>query len=152
MKFFKSSHEGGQVPHVEETSTTDNLLSRGQFIENPPHEKPLPIQLRGGQATLHHFHMIHQSGHNLSDSNRIGLAVRYMAASVKQTGKIRESVTLISGQHEHDGFDLEPILPSFPSKEDVRRGKEAHADAMRREAANYFEGTSTASAYDELLA
>jgi hypothetical protein len=43
-------------------------------------------------------------------------------------------------------------LPSFPSKEDARRGKEAHADAMRHEAANYFEGTSTASAYDELLA
>jgi non-haem Fe2+, alpha-ketoglutarate-dependent halogenase len=152
LEFFAGSHHRGQVRHLESTARSDNnLLSRGQYIDISPEEKPICIPLRGGQATLHHFHTIHQSGPNKSDRNRIGLAIRYMAASVTQTGKVRESVTLISGRSEHKGFDLEPILPPCPTHDDVRRGKEAHVVAMQREAANYFDGSPTARAYDELL-
>jgi hypothetical protein len=73
-----------------------------------------------------------------------------MAASVTQTGFVRESVTLISGRPEHEGFDLEPILPLFPTDDDMQRGKEAHAEAMRREVASYFDGSSTTKAYDRI--
>lgn len=152
LEFFLGSHDSGQVQHLEVTRSSDNnLLSRGQYIDILPDEKPIVIELRGGQATLHHFHTIHQSGPNISDRSRIGLAIRYMAASVTQTGMVRESVTLVSGRPEHKGFDLEPILPPCPTDDDVRRGKEAHAEAMRREVANYFDGSSRARAYDELL-
>jgi hypothetical protein len=74
-----------------------------------------------------------------------------MAASVVQTGRVRETVTLISGSLQHDGFDLEPNLPlQNPAEVDIRIGKDAHAEAMRREAANYFDGADT-SAYDESI-
>jgi hypothetical protein len=58
---------------------------------------------------------------------------------------------LISGHVQHDGFELEPILPAHPTKEDLERGKEAHAEAMRREAANYFQSSTHKSGYDERL-
>jgi len=77
--------------------------------------------------------------------------MRYMAASVKQRGPVRESVTLVSGELVHDGFDLEPILPQNPTQADIERGKQAHADAMQREAQNYFQGTDQTQ-YDKRTA
>jgi hypothetical protein len=74
-----------------------------------------------------------------------------MTASVRQTGTIKESVTLISGSFQHDGFDVEPILPEYPTCEEVNLGREAHAEAMRREAANYFQSSVQTSTYDEIF-
>lgn len=147
LEFYKSSHSLGQMKHIEDDSTKqNNLLSRAQYIS----DKHLhgfvaePMILRGGQASLHHFHVIHQSGTNESEQDRVGLAIRYMSASARQTGTIRECVTLVQGTKEHDGFDLEPILPlENPTADDVLLGKQAHTDAMQREAANYFASSKT---------
>ena len=147
LGFWKESHKQGQLRHVEEPSE-DNMLSRGQHLVEPlTKEDCVTIPLRGGEATLHQFFTVHCSGPNESTNARVGLAIRYIAASVVQTGKTRETVTLISGSVEHDGFDLEPVLPDDPTAADISKGKEAHAEAMRREAANYFDGTD-ASGYD----
>lgn len=153
LYFWKGSHIRGQLPHVEEPSTETNMLSRGQhvdLVEYSQNDKSVAIpSLRGGQATLHSFYTVHASGPNHSSQPRVGLALRYMDASVVQTGKTRECVTQISGRPQHDGFDLEPILPTIPSEEHVQIGKQAHVEAMKREAANYFQGTSTLTGYDE---
>ena len=115
--------------------------SHDKVVDNEPTIVAVP--LRGGQATIHNFLTIHESGPNQSTTKpRIGLALRYMAATVRQTGRVRESVTLISGHPQHDGFDLEPILPPNPTPNDIRRGKQVHDEAMRREAENYFQGTN----------
>ncbi len=92
--------------------------------------------------------MLHKSGPNHTDVPRVGLALRYIAASVKQTGKVREAVTLVSGKIEHSGFDLEPVLPfgSAATHADVERGKAAHRDSMRRENTNYFDNAHTVEA------
>ena len=152
LRFKKESHKQGQLPHVKQPSDVHNMLSRRQHVADPFKEKEwVAVPLRGGEATLHQFFTIHQSGPNRSTQPRVGLAIRYMAASVIQTGKVRETVTLISGSLQHDGFDLEPDLPlDNPTEAEIRIGKEAHAEAMRREAANYFDGADT-SAYDESI-
>ena len=151
LAFWKGSHLHGQLPHVEEPSNACNLLSRGQHVANTLEEDAcIAIPLRGGEATLHQFYTVHRSGPNHSTQPRVGLALRYMTASVVQTGTVRETVTRISGSLQHECFDLEPVLPLEPTEEDIRIGKEAHADAMRREAANYFDGVDT-TAYDESI-
>lgn len=152
LSFYKGSHKYGQIDHAEDTNDTTNMLSRGQYIRNEDADaiylddcEHVLVPLRGGEATLHNFYTVHESGPNLSPSKkpRIGLAIRYMAATVRQTGPTRECVTLISGSTQHDGcFDLEPNLPlDHPTDEDVARGLKAHVDAMQRETANYFQGS-----------
>ena len=154
LSFWKRSHREGQLLHSEEATDSTNMLSRGQRLEEvqTPYEH-VTISLRGGQATIHNFLTVHQSGPNQSQTKpRIGLALRYMAGTVRQTGPVRESVTLVSGVPQHDGFDLEPSLPRHqhhhPTCEDIQRGKQAHADAMQREAKNYFRTSNEKKNYD----
>ena len=153
LSFWPGSHKLGQLPHDEESRSGaggNNMLSRGQRLAESAQQqlldtKPVSIALRGGQATVHNFYTVHASGPNRSlTTPRVGLALRYMAATVRQTGAVRESVTLVSGCVPHDvGFDLEPILPSpHPTTSDIARGLRAHAQAMQREAQNYFQSTT----------
>jgi non-haem Fe2+, alpha-ketoglutarate-dependent halogenase len=156
LSFSPGSQLLGQLPHVEHHHDDDddgfNLLSRNQRILAAAYAgESIPIPLRGGQATAHHFYGVHSSGPNQSKRPRIGLACRYMAASVTQAGQVKETVTWISGNVLHDGFELEPILPEDPTKEELERGREAHAEAVRREAANYFQSAKDTSGYDERL-
>ena len=180
MTFVEGSHRHGQIPHIEgiggggrdggsdsNRNDENNMLSRNQYVprsatttnnngtgteEFPAGGKNVSAALRAGQASLHHFHLLHESGPNRSDLPRIGLALRYVAAGVRQTGGVREAVTLVSGgETEHDGFDLEPVLPLNAAPADIARGREAHRDSMRRESANYFDdskGAGAAKAYD----
>lgn len=172
LSFLKGSHKRGQLPHVEEfnantCSNGTNLLSRGQRVvygSNENHERDdwVEIPLRAGQATLHHFHTIHQSGHNQNPTQpRIGLALRYMSLSVRQTGPVRECITWIDNtnidpeeneqkrQELERFFDLEPQLPANPREEDLARGRQAHEEAMHREASNYFQDSTNVKAYDK---
>jgi len=167
MTFVEGSHVFGQLPHIEGNSedgsisnecdcesNTHNMLSRKQRVtldERADMGRNVVASLRAGQASLHHFHLLHKSGPNNSTQPRIGLALRYIAASVKQTKPTREAVTLVSGTLEHDGFDLEPALPlEFNATgNDIEKGRAAHQDSMRRERANYFDTANTVKAYDQ---
>ena len=148
MSFWPASHASGQRPHVDDGTDANNMLSRGQRVEEPSGGQgaaPVMAELRGGQASLHHFHLVHQSAPNEGMGTRVGLAMRFVAASVRQTGHIRELVTLVHGESEHEGFDLEPQLSPEASGEDCARGLDMHAEAMKRERQNYFEGADPGS-------
>ena len=158
------SHLAGQLPHQEGKgsrsksslsedddeqndlpySNEDNMLSRGQKIILPHNininNRAIPMVLRIGEASMHHFHTVHFSGPNRSTTPRVGLALRYIAASVKQTGKTMESVTVVRGKEEHNGFIIEPVLPlnRHPTPSEFQLGVSTHQDAMKRETSNYF--------------
>jgi len=90
----------------KDTFDANNLLTRGQTIENVPFKKTIPILLKAGQLSLHHPKTIHGSGPNLSKKRRIGFAIQsYIATNVRQrVGKVY--VHLARGQddfhfHEH---------------------------------------------------
>jgi non-haem Fe2+, alpha-ketoglutarate-dependent halogenase len=172
LTFLKGSHLIGQLPHVEESATGDsgtaekisgeNMLSRGQreVYEARDTDEWVAIPLRAGEATIHHFHTIHESGYNHHPTQpRVGLALRYIAFDVQQTEPVRESVTWIDYNYKADNhdqkqrllslrFDLEPKLPDHPTDVDVQIGRHAHAEAMRRESANYFNDSAKVKAYD----
>ena len=89
MRMWPGSHKGGIKNH-EQKFDEDNLLTRGQTIENVPIEKTDPVVLKAGQMSLHHPTVIHGSGLNRSNDRRIGFVVQsYIRTDVKQViGKV----------------------------------------------------------------
>ena len=58
-------------------------------------------------------------------------------AKEQTSGAVRELATLVRGEDQFNNFDHEPI----PLTEMATEAVEVHADAMQREATNYFAGT-----------
>ena len=69
-----------------DTFDKNNLLTRGQTIENIPINKTVPITLKPGQISIHHRLIVHGSGPNFSNKKRIGFAIQsYISTEVYQT-------------------------------------------------------------------
>eukprot|EP00927_Polykrikos_kofoidii_P060081 TRINITY_DN55146_c0_g1_i1.p1 TRINITY_DN55146_c0_g1~~TRINITY_DN55146_c0_g1_i1.p1 ORF type:complete len:317 (+),score=37.90 TRINITY_DN55146_c0_g1_i1:44-994(+) len=163
LRCLPGSHRFGQLPHTEGNGGADNQLALGQAaclpasVASPaeggfsgPAYVALPLE--AGEASLHSSLSVHVSGPNNTSQRRVGLAVRYMAASVRHTADPptslheRTLVTLVSGDSSCvcDEFEIE----SEPS---VDLGKEEcmlHAEAMRREKARYFQNSASGAAED----
>ena len=86
---WKGSHKEDLKFHNQKFDE-NNLLTRGQTIENVPIEETTPVILKAGQLSLHHPKIIHGSGLNKSKERRIGFAIQsYIGSNVDQVlGKI----------------------------------------------------------------
>jgi non-haem Fe2+, alpha-ketoglutarate-dependent halogenase len=128
LRVVPGTHARGQVEHVDRGGE-DNMLSRGQEIEVDADEsEAVDIELSPGEMSLHHVLLFHSSEPNRSDDRRLGIAVRYLPAYVRQHGPSRESAMLVRGVDEHGNFDLEPR----PKADMDEAAVAAHRDAMRR--------------------
>ena len=89
MRMWKGSHKEDLKLHNQKFDD-NNLLTRGQTVENVPIEKTTPVILKAGQLSLHHPKIIHGSGLNKSKDRRIGFAIQsYIGSNVDQVlGKI----------------------------------------------------------------
>lgn len=86
-----------------------NMLSRGQAItERIDPERTRPLPLRRGEMSLHHMRTAHSSGPNSSPARRIGVAIRYMATHVRNTGERRDTAMLVRGEDHYGHFAAEP--------------------------------------------
>ena len=84
MRMWTGSHKDNFKNH-KDTFDEDNLLTRGQTIENVPVKDTIPIILKPGQLSIHHPMTVHGSGPNLSKSRRIGFAIQsYIGTNVEQ--------------------------------------------------------------------
>ncbi|MEM9604076.1 MAG: phytanoyl-CoA dioxygenase family protein [Pseudomonadota bacterium] len=105
MKFLAGSHKEGQIQH-EDTYDESNLLTRGQEIAvNVNEDDAADVVLSAGEFSLHHVLLAHGSHPNTSDDRRIGLAIRYIPTTVRQT-KLRDAAVLVRGVDEYGHFDL----------------------------------------------
>ena len=106
MKFVPGSHAQQLVPH-NDTFSEDNLLSRGQEIAVAVDEKDaVAAELKPGQASMHHGHLFHASGPNVTLDRRIGAAIRYIKPSMKQQSGVRPLVALVSGEDKYGNFTI----------------------------------------------
>ncbi len=89
MRMLKGSHKKDLKFH-DQKFDENNLLTRGQTIENVPINETIPVILKAGQLSLHHPTIIHGSGLNKSKERRIGFAIQsYIGTNVDQVlGKI----------------------------------------------------------------
>jgi hypothetical protein len=121
MRFVAGSHRVKAVPHVD-SFAKDNLLTRGQEIAVEVDEaSAVNVLLRAGQASFHHGHMFHASGANMTDTRRLGLAIRYIAPSMKQTSGEKLLVSLVSGKDEYGHFEVMPPPAGRLRDEDFER-------------------------------
>ena len=140
MQVIPGSHKINQLPHLD-TFHKDNLLSRGQEISvEVDKSKARGIALSMGEISLHHIKLVHGSDANRSNDRRIGFAIRYIPAHVRQT-KLRDSAQLARGIDEYGHFDWEP-RPKADLDPDALA---AHANAVDRQLKALHQGTDKTS-------
>ncbi len=136
MQVIPGSHKIDQLPHVD-TFHKDNLLSRGQEIAvEVDKTKAVGLALHAGEMSLHHIKLVHGSDANRTADRRIGLAIRYIPTTVRQT-KVRDAAMLVRGTDKHRHFDYEPR----PKADLDEAALEAHADSVARQVKALYSGT-----------
>lgn len=104
MRVMPGTHTTDIIPHSD-TFHPDNLLSRGQEIAvEVDATKAVALELQPGEMSLHHVKLIHGSEPNPSDKRRIGFAIRYIPAHVRQTAGLKDSATLVRGVDRYGHF------------------------------------------------
>mgnify|MGYP001054912805 CR=1 FL=1 len=84
MRMWPGTHKEKIKKH-KDTFDKDNLLTRGQAIENVPINETVSIVLKAGQLSLHHPLVVHGSSVNKSNSRRIGFVIQsYIGTNVDQ--------------------------------------------------------------------
>ena len=127
MQVIPGSHCRGQSGH-KDTFDEDNLLSRGQAIDlDISKEKVVNLLLEPGEMSLHHIRIFHGSNSNISNSVRIGFAMRYIPTYTCQEGG-RTFAELVRGEDHYGNFDR----PSPPVVEMGKKEWELQQDSLKR--------------------
>jgi len=118
MRMLPGSHKENLKKH-EQKFDENNLLTRGQTIENVPLEKTEFVVLKAGQMSLHHPTVVHGSGLNKSNDRRIGFVVQsYIGSNVDQVlGKIY--VQKARGEDKHKFHQYSNIPKALMAEEDI---------------------------------
>ena len=103
MRFVPGSHLSEVLEH-DDTFAPDNILSRGQQVAEVDDSHAVDVILEPGQISLHHMRVVHGSGPNPSEERRLGLAVNYMPAHVRQTTGA-DCATLVRGIDRYGHFE-----------------------------------------------
>lgn len=124
MRFVPGSHR----ELVEHSDTFDeaNMLSRGQEVAVEVDEADaVEVLLRPGEMSLHHGHLFHASNPNTSSDRRIGLALRFVAPSMKQMSGQRTFAHLVAGEDRFGHFELLPPATEVLAAGDVANARRA---------------------------
>lgn len=108
LRVIPGSHRGPDKSH-EETYDPENLLARGQTIQDVQEDQSVYMELEAGEFSIHHERSVHGSLGNLSGEPRIGLAFFYMPAKTKSTIGRRPAL-LVRGEDRFGHWDKD-VLP-----------------------------------------
>ncbi len=123
MRFVPGSHRQRDVAHVDKFAP-DNLLTRGQEIAVDVDEANAEnVLLHTGQASFHHGQLFHASGPNTTNARRVGVAIRYVAPSMKQTSGDKLLVSQVSGDDRYGHFEHMPAPTGRLMAEDWERAQ-----------------------------
>ena len=108
MRAIPGSHGRGQVTH-RETFNKENLLSRGQTIQEVDESSAVDIELEAGEISFHNELVIHGSNPNESSQRRLGYSIHYIAPHVRQTLFESATAALLRGEDTHGYWRAEPL-------------------------------------------
>ncbi len=130
MRMWPGSHKNNLKYH-NQNFNENNLLTRGQTIENVPIDKTNPVVLKAGQMSLHHPTIIHGSDVNKSNDRRIGFAVQsYIGTNVKQIlGKMY--VQQARGVDEFKYHEHVSMPKKLMSLKDIKIRKKANVELSK---------------------
>jgi len=107
VKVIPGTHVIGQRPH-QDMFQKGNLLSRGQTLtETFDDSNAAFMELKAGQVSLHHTHVVHCSGNNTTGERRLGIGVSYIPTRCRTSPDARLTATLVRGEDRYGNFDLE---------------------------------------------
>jgi len=127
MSMIPGSHKQHIVEH-EDTFGADNILTRGQRVNDVDESKAEHLILRPGQMSVHHCEVIHGSQPNLSNERRIGFALQsYMQNDVIQ--EIAQNQWMhCRGQRRNTPDHRELRRPKFDLDPDAMADREAASE------------------------
>ena len=130
MRMWSGSHKD-ELKYHNQKFDENNLLTRGQTIENIPIEKTTPVVLEAGQMSLHHPKIVHGSGLNNSKDRRIGFVIQsYIGSDVNQVlGKMY--VQKARGEDKFKYHEYAPRAKHLMNSKDVEIRKKAN-DALNK--------------------
>lgn len=106
MQMLRGSHLLGPMTH-EATYDKTSMLRRGQRVTAPIDDaQVVNIDLKPGQASIHHTLTLHRSGANESDEWRLGVGFTYVSSNVKPVAGHQDSAILLRGCADGTGFKL----------------------------------------------
>ncbi len=119
LRVMPGSHRSGRLAHGETAVSEKNMLLSGMEVETEIDEdRAVDVELRPGEASLHHVDLLHGSRANTSGRPRIGVAIRYVAPHVKQATK--HHVTLLArGQDRFGNYETRTPPPTGTGEEGV---------------------------------
>ena len=108
VAMVSGSHHSGVKRHVD-TYAEDNILARGQSVNNVEEDNAVNIELRPGQMSLHHPQLVHGSRPNRSGGRRVGFAMQsYLGSDVRPEFGVHH-VMPIAGRSPTSSFVV--VLP-----------------------------------------
>ena len=107
VRMIRGSHRLDIQQHID-TFGEDNILTRGQQIEDVDEESALDIELEPGQMSLHHARTIHGSGPNKTSGRRIGIALQSFAHPSTRQVHGEDYALLVRGSDEYGNFTKGP--------------------------------------------
>ena len=123
MRMWSGSHKDNLRDH-DQRFNEDNLLTRGQTVENVPKEKTTPLVLEAGQMSLHHPTVVHGSELNNSNDQRIGFVIQsYIGTNVREELG-NNSVELARGKDEFNYHEKIGRPQNLLEKKDIRLKKQ----------------------------
>lgn len=133
VRVIRGTHRLGLLPHAltkrpgQANQNDSNMLAAGQTVDDEAlvataQARGVPLsadeervlELKPGELSLHHAHTLHRSGPNTSPEPRIGIAVRYVAASLRKYARPgdEDPAVLVSGVDKHHFFrEIHPHGP-----------------------------------------
>jgi hypothetical protein len=116
MRAVAGTHTKDVLPHVHSSGNKNTRLSLEVAVE-VDEGAALDVILAPGEMSLHHPYLIHGSNPNQTDEKRLGFAIRFAAAEVKQSLP-HHAVVLARGRYDENHFELLAEPPS----DDIERG------------------------------
>jgi len=130
MRMWAGSHKENIKEHNQKFDE-NNLLTRGQTVENVPISETKPVILKAGQMSLHHPVVVHGSGLNKSNDRRIGFVVQsYIGTNVDQVlGKMY--VQLARGKDSFNYHENVTRPVELMNEEDILLRKKANDELSK---------------------
>ena len=139
VRMIQGSHLLEVQQHID-TFGDDNILTRGQQIENIDEKHALDIELKPGQMSLHHARTIHGSRPNKSSERRIGIALQSFAHPSTRQVHGQDYGLLVRGCDNYGNFtngprpniEVDLVNVAFRDKANARLSEILYAGAEKQ--------------------
>jgi len=104
MRVVPETHKQEVLPHIKSSRHKMTRLSLEVAVD-VDESRATDVVLNVGEMSLHHPYIIHGSNANQTDEKRIGFAIRFVAAQVKQSLS-HHAVILARGRDHYHHYEL----------------------------------------------